>query len=99
MAQNKVTWTTTARVQIGKIIEYISQDSIQNDEKVYTKIMVKLLKVADNPGMCPPDKFKRSNNGKYRALIILHYRISYRIEDVGITILRVRHSSMKPKYY
>ena len=99
MLENKVFWSSTALKEFGKVIDYIRQDSFRNAESVYTKVINKLDTVANNPGMCPPDKYKRHNSGNHRAFTIYRYRVSYRIEDEGIRILRIRHSSMKAKYY
>ena len=52
MPENKITWSTESLKQIGKAIEYIRQDSVQNAENVYSKLIKKLDKVAKNPLMC-----------------------------------------------
>ncbi|WP_117601793.1 type II toxin-antitoxin system RelE/ParE family toxin [Flavipsychrobacter stenotrophus] len=49
--------------------------------------------------MCPIDQYKISNDGNYRSLFLFHYRISYVIRKDEIEILRIRHTSMKPKSY
>jgi plasmid stabilization system protein ParE len=97
--ESKISWSKESIQQIVSAIEYIRQDSDKNADSIYDKIILRLIKVANNPGMCPPDRYKRRNNGKFRAFTIFRYRVSYRIEDEGIRILRIRHSSMKAKYY
>ena len=99
MPANKITWSAPAKRQIGKIVEYIRQDSVQNAEKVYAKLLNKLDIVAMTPETCPPDKYKTNNNGTYRAFVLFNYRVSYRIKDNEIRILRFRHTKMKTKYY
>ncbi len=47
--------------------------------------------------MHPADKYKTGNDGSYRAFELHYYRVSYRIMNYEIKIVRVRHTSMIPK--
>ena len=38
-----------------------------------------------------PDKYKKNNDGSYRAFQVFSYRISYRITTTEIKMLRLRH--------
>lgn len=96
---SNISWSKESVKQIVSAINYIRNDSNQNADKIYDRIMLRLIKVASKPDMCPPDKYRRHNNGKYRAFTIYRYRVSYRIEEDSIRILRVRHSAMKAKFY
>jgi len=91
MPTKKVNWSKTSRKQYLAAIEYILNDSVQNAEKAEGKIKDKLKIIAEFAESCPPDKYKVNNDGSYR--------VSYRIKRNEILILRVRHESMKPKYY
>ena len=62
-------------------------------------ILVSTRKVADNPEMYPPDKYRKNNDGSFRAYELHHYRIAYRFTEKEIIIVRVRHTSMEPKLY
>jgi len=42
------------------------------------------------------DKFKKDNDGSWRAFEKHHYRVSYRITQKEIRIVRLRHTSKSP---
>jgi plasmid stabilization system protein ParE len=99
VAKSKITYSKTAIKQLSRSLEYIREDSIQNAEKVYRKILDKLEKASLDPEINPPDKYKIANDGNYRAFVLFRYRISYRIMKNQILVLRIRHTSMNTKYY
>ncbi len=99
MTGKKTNWSKTAKKQYSAAIEYILNDSIKNAETVERKFREKLKTVSKFPETCPPDKYKVDNDGSYRVFILYHYRVSYRVKTNEIIILRIRHTSMKPKYY
>jgi plasmid stabilization system protein ParE len=43
------------------------------------------------------DELKNNNDGSFRVLFVFSYMISYQISEKTIQILRVRHTSQKPK--
>ena len=51
------------------------------------------------PEMFPADKFKKNNDGSWRAFEKFHYRISYLITPDEIRIIRMRHTSRTPLQY
>lgn len=61
------------------------------------------MKIVDSlpghPEKYPPDKFKKSNPGNYRAFEKYSYRIAYKHTSEEIRILRVRHVKQEPKEY
>lgn len=88
-----------ATTSTGKSNRYILLDSYQNAEKVMTDILASTRKLAANPEMYPPDKYRNNNDGSFRAYEVHHYRIAYRITEKEIIITRMRHTSMEPKQY
>jgi plasmid stabilization system protein ParE len=48
-----------------------------------------------NPQKYPLDKYRRKNDGTYRAFEVDQYRVSYRNKDTEIRIVRVRHTSRR----
>lgn len=56
-------------------------------------------KLPDQPEVFPPDKFKKNNDGSWRAFEKFRYRISYRITLKEIRIVRLRHTSRSPLAY
>ncbi len=99
MADRKLFWTKTAIKQFEAAIKRIASDSVTNAEKVSSSILKELGKTCQNPEFFPPDKYRLNNTGVYRAFEKHHYRVTYRIADNTISVLRVRHSKMEPKEY
>lgn len=99
MAARTISWTKAAVKQFETAIEYIASNSIKNAEKVSIDILKQLEKTVQNPEFFPPDKYKRNNDGSYRAFEKHHCRIAYRFHHKVIRVLRVRHTAMEPKEY
>jgi len=95
----KIIWSKQALENIAKAIEWISEESELQAERVEKAILTKVEELVKNPEKYPPDKFKADNNGNYRAFETHSYRISYRYTDAIIRILRIRHIRQKPKEY
>lgn len=99
MGEYEVVWTNISQKQMQQLFDYISKDSLQNASKVVRDITGAVQKASNNPEIYPPDKYKTSNDGSYRAFEKHRYRISYRFAKNVIRVLRVRHTSMKAKFY
>ena len=95
----EVRWPLKAQKQLAKAHEHISIDSYQNAEKVKKDILLSTRKLAANPEIYPPDKYKTNNDGSFRAYELHRYRIVYQVTTKEIIIVRVRHTSMEPKKY
>ena len=85
--------------QFNEAIKYISRDSLQNAEKVRRDILKKIDRLQTHPTLYNPDKYKRENDGNFRAFEMHRYRISYYVSPIEIRILRIRHTGMEPKEY
>jgi plasmid stabilization system protein ParE len=92
-------WSKRAAAELQKAYKYIYQFSPQNAAKVRDEIIDMTLDLVKNPEMFPPDKWKKENNGKWRAFEKYHYRISYFISSTEIRIVRMRHTSRTPLNY
>ena len=99
MANRKISWSKTAIKQFEAAIIYIASDSAVNAEKVAGDILQDLEKTILNPEFFPPDKYKLGNTGNYRAFERHHYRVSYKVNNNVIRVLRIRHTGMEPKGY
>ncbi len=99
MAARAITWAKTALQQFKAAIEYISEDSLQNAQKVNADILEKIVKLSEYPEMYPPDKYKLNNDGNYRAFECQRLRIAYYAGNNEIRILRVRHTHREPLNY
>jgi plasmid stabilization system protein ParE len=92
----KIVWNKKAVENIAKALEWISQESAIEAERVEHAIITKVEELAEMPGKYPLDKFKNENNGNYRAFETHSYRISYRHTATTVRILRIRHVKQRP---
>ncbi len=88
-----------AKAQLRRAYQYINKDSVQNAEKVKSKILASLKTLIKNPEKYPPDKYKINNDGTFRTFDLYKYRITYHISDEQITVIRIRHTKMNPLEY
>ncbi|MCY7311924.1 MAG: type II toxin-antitoxin system RelE/ParE family toxin [Bacteroidota bacterium] len=95
----KVIWPLPAQTQLAEIYKYILKSSYQNAEKVKADILASSRKLPANPEMYPADKYRKDNDGSFRAYELYHYRIAYRITEQEIIIVRVRHTAIEPRNY
>ena len=91
-----IKWNKTALTQLDNAIDFIEQESPVNAEKVKKTILLKINNLLQHPEKYYPDKYKRENDGSFRAFEIYHYRISYRIKENEIRIFRIRHTGQNP---
>lgn len=91
-----VKWKRQAEKQLEEAILYIQNHSPVSAEKVRHEILLKIDNLLKNPEAYSPDKYKTDNDGSFRALELHHFRISYRIKNKEIRILRIRHTGMNP---
>lgn len=85
--------------QLEEAVRHIALDSVPQAEKIRLAILLKVARLATHPAVYPPDKYKKDNNGNFRAFELYRYRISYYESATEIRILRVRHTSREPKEY
>ena len=90
-------WSKRARAGLLKAYKYIYKDSPQNAVKVRDEIIDVTINLSKHPEFYPPDKFKKDNDGRWRAFELHKYRISYLITKqkyelyaYGIQVVRLR---------
>lgn len=97
----KIIWSSNALEQLEDIHFYIlfESKSIQIADKVVDKIFdsTKILKT--KPEIYKLDTKKDTNDGSFRSYFVYDYMISYQITPDYFQILRVRHTSRKPKTF
>ncbi|MBW6482861.1 MAG: type II toxin-antitoxin system RelE/ParE family toxin [Vicingaceae bacterium] len=98
MAKQKINieWNKKASVNFYKILEYLNKESETAAFIVGNAILDEVEKLITHSTAHPLDRFKRNNDGNYRACIVYSYRISYYLFDDTIYILRIRHTSREP---
>jgi plasmid stabilization system protein ParE len=96
----EVKWSKPALEQLDKALDFI----IGNGYETYAgeleeKIISRVENLVANYNIYPADKYKKDNDGSYRAFEVDEYRVSYRVRDPFIKIIRIRHTSRKPRKY
>lgn len=94
-----VVWSNSAKAELKKAYEYIALDSLQNAQLVKKTLIDLTIALPKHPEKYPLDQFKKDNDGSWRAFEKYHYRISYRILNEQIRIVRLRHTSKSPLLY
>jgi len=72
---------------------------VQNAEMVRDDLIDATINLTKHPEKHPLDKFKTDNDGTWRAFELHHYRVSYRVMETEIRIVRMRHTSRSPLPY
>ncbi len=95
----EITWSPSAIESLRKAWEFISLDSPANAKKVIEGIVESVDELLVNPSRYPADRFKKNNQGEYRAFEKYSYRIAEKIAETEILILRIRHIKQEPLEY
>ncbi|MCF6308318.1 MAG: type II toxin-antitoxin system RelE/ParE family toxin [Flavobacteriaceae bacterium] len=97
MVKKKIVWDTKAYLQLEKEHKHIKKSSVIAANKVRESIRDATKELALHPEKFSLDRFKKNNNGNYRAFE--RYRVTYKVKEAEIIILRVRHTSREPLEY
>jgi addiction module RelE/StbE family toxin len=92
----KVIWSDMAKDELREAYKHIKKDSEKNAKIVRDKIAASTRVLSRGTEIYKADELKQSNKGDYRAYVIYNYRITYKIGDSRIEIIRVRHTSKEP---
>lgn len=97
--EKEIIWTTSAQNQLEEIYFYLLEMTKNESvpEKVVATIYDSVSILKSNSEIYELDEMKILNDGSYRAYEIYHYRISYKIAQKTIYIIRIRHTSRNPK--
>lgn len=94
-----IIWAEKAKAELQKIYEYIEEDSQQNAENLINEIVEKVTELKEQPQRYKLDEYKKNNEGSYRAFEHKKIRISYKVKENQIEIVRVRHTKKRPSKY
>lgn len=97
--KKKIVWDTKAYLQLEKEHKYIKKNSEIAANKVRRSIRDTAKSLALHPEIYNLDRFKNNNDGNYRAFEKYSYRVTYKVKETEIIILRVRHTSREPFNY
>lgn len=93
----EIKWSKGAVKQLLDIIQYLEDnDSIVYAEKLEVKILSKIKNLPQTAKLYQIDRLKKSNDGSFFAFEINSYRISYRLLEKEVRILRIRHVYRRP---
>ncbi len=95
----EIIWDDRAFIAFNKILDYISKDSPKNASKIADEVTQTFGKILKHPFIYPADTYKRNNKNSYRAFNLYRIRISYKVEEDRILVVRCRHTSQRPLYY
>ncbi len=99
MVKKKVVWDTKAYLQLEKEHKFIKKKSVIAANKVRKSIRDTAKSLALHSDIYSLDRFKKNNDGNYRAFEKYSYRVTYKVKENQIIILRVRHTSREPLEY
>lgn len=88
-----------AKLQLRKAYIYIKKDSLQNAEKVKSKILASIKELIKNPEKHASDKYRLDKDLSFRAYEIYKYRVTYHVSADEIRIIGIRHTKMNPLEY
>lgn len=91
-----VVWRKIALNQLNSVYAYIKKDSLKSAEKVKREILGTVEKLKNNPKIHGIDKYRKNNDGSFRAFERYKFRVAYQVTPKQIRILRVRHTSREP---
>jgi plasmid stabilization system protein ParE len=96
----EVKWSKPALDQLDKALDFIIEQGYPSyAAELEEKIVSRVENLIKNYDIYPIDKYKKDNDGSYHAFEIDEYRVSYRVKDPVIKIIRVRHTSRKTRPY
>lgn len=99
MVQKKIktiVWSKNAEKQYYEILNHLLEEAPQAIDKVGNALLDTIDDLALHFNHYPSDRFKRNNDGTYKAALVFSYRISYQIGGTTVNILRIRHTSKEP---
>jgi plasmid stabilization system protein ParE len=99
MVKRNIIWRYGTKDELKKLYQFIKKDSHQNATDVRNGILNQIKRIAIHPEIFSLDKYKTANDGSYRAFELYHYRISYRVTDEALHIVRIRHTAQSPLSY
>jgi len=95
-----IKWSKPALDQLDKALDFIIEEGfVAYAAKLEEGILTRVENLIDNYTIYPTDKYKKDNDGSYHAFEVDEYRISYRVKNSQIKIIRIRHTSRRPRKY
>ena len=102
MVQKKIktiVWSKNAASQYYEILEFLEDKAPEALSIVGNALFDVIDDLATQYNNHPSDRFKKNNDGTYKAAVVYSYRISYQVKEATVNILRIRHTSREPLNY
>lgn len=96
----EIKWSRPALDPLDKALNFITEKGYPSyADELEEKILARVENLVNNHDIYPADKYKKANDGTYHAFEVDEYRISYRVQNTFIKIIRIRHTSRKTRAY
>jgi mRNA-degrading endonuclease RelE of RelBE toxin-antitoxin system len=96
----EINWSNQAIKQLDIALDFLVEKGFASYAfELNEQILLRIENLPENYNIYPTDKYKKINNGNFRAFEIDDYRISYRITKTAIKIIRIRHTSRRTRKY
>ena len=96
----EIKWSKYALEQLDKALDFITEKGfITYATELEEAIIQRVEGLVENHSIYPIDRYKKDNDGSYHAFEVGDYRVSYRVKNSEIRIIRIRHTSRKPYKY
>ena len=96
----EIKWSRAALAQLAEILDFIVENNFSSYAiELEDKIISKLDQLVENSSLYPADRYKKNNDGSWRAFELDNYRISYKVQKSNIRVIRIRHTSRRPRNY
>ena len=99
--EKEIIWTQTSQNQLEGIYFYLLEEtkSFEIADKVIDSLATSVEILKTNWKIYETDEMIIPLDENYRAFEKFTYRISYKIDETKIYIIRIRHTSRNPKFY
>jgi plasmid stabilization system protein ParE len=99
--EKEIIWTSTSQIQLENIYFYLLEEtkSFTIADKVIDSLTDSVKMLETNWDIFEKDEMRIPIDENYRAFEKFSYRISYKITNEFIYIVRVRHTGRNPKFY
>jgi plasmid stabilization system protein ParE len=95
-----IKWNKGAVDSLLEIIEFLNDNDFEDyAERLKTNLLIIISNLPKTFDLCRPDKYKNNNDGSFKAFEYENYRVSFRVKDGEIRILRIRHTKRRPKQH
>ena len=96
VTKKQLVWDKEALSELKEAYDYLKKKSLTAAKKVKKSIIETAKELPNHPEVYSLDRFKKGNKDNYRAFEKYSYRVTYRIKEKEIRILRVHHTSREP---